>query len=144
MKKKSFGLGTVVLACLIAGTWSGSVIAGNTLSAPEDELVIEGKKPARFSHPVHLGLGIECGACHHDAEHKPLDREAIAALGKSSQLKCVTCHNSEHPDKELQKAKDIFHARCQTCHKAGYEGKNGPTKCTGCHITAGKKSMEGC
>jgi len=144
MRNKLLGMGAVLFVIIAIGCWTGTVIADDSLKAPEDELVIEGKKPARFAHKVHLGLGLECGVCHHDREHKPLNADSIATLGDPSGLICISCHNSGHPDNKLQKAKDVFHARCQKCHKEGYEGKNGPTKCTGCHIKTKKKAVEGC
>jgi len=138
MKKQMIVCAAVLSFCL-----GGSVVmAGEPAMAPQEELTIEGKKPARFSHPVHLNLGLDCASCHHDQEHKPLSAEAIGALGDTSQLKCVTCHNSGFPNKDLQKAKDVFHARCQTCHKEGFAGKTGPKKCTDCHLK--KKGYEGC
>lgn len=143
MKRYVFGFGAAVLACLVIGSWNSSVKAENSLSAPENEIVIDGKKPAHFSHPVHLKLGLECGVCHHDKGHKPLNQEAISGLGDPAVLSCVSCHNTSHPVQDLRKAKDVFHARCKTCHKTGYEGKNGPTKCSGCHIKK-KKALEGC
>lgn len=143
MGKKRFGLGVLIFALTVIGYWAGPVIADNPLKAPEDEVVIDGRKPARFAHTVHLGLGLDCGVCHHDQEHNPLSKEAIAALGDPAGLSCVSCHNSGHPDADLQKAKDVFHARCKTCHQEGYEGKKGPTKCTDCHLKT-KKAVEGC
>lgn len=142
MKTGLLTVGAVFLS-IIAGSWISSVAAENTLTAPEKELTIEGKKPARFSHPVHLELGLECGVCHHDKEHNPLSRESIAALGDPAALSCTSCHNSGHPNEELRKAKDVFHARCKTCHKEGYAGKNGPTKCSDCHLKK-KRALEGC
>lgn len=143
MGKKMFGFGAFLFVLIAAGYLSGPVIADNGLKAPEEEVIIDGKKPARFAHPVHLGLGLDCGVCHHDGEHKPLSAEAISALSDPAELSCVSCHNSGHPDENLQKAKDVFHARCKTCHQEGYEGKNGPTKCTECHLKT-KKALEGC
>lgn len=144
MINKLFGFGVTLIVCIIIGSWTGSVIADNSLKAPEGELVIEGKKPAKFAHKTHLDMGLECGVCHHDQEHKALDAEAIGALADPAELDCVSCHNSEHPDQKLQKAKNVFHAKCKTCHKEGYAGKNGPTKCTGCHIKTKTRALEGC
>lgn len=132
----------IVTAALTLCFGTGLALAGTPSAAPQEEITIDGKKPARFSHPTHLNLGLDCAACHHDKEHSPLSAEAIGNLGDTVQLKCVTCHNSEFPNKDLQRAKDVFHARCQTCHKEGFAGKNGPTKCTGCHLK--KKRYEGC
>ena len=103
--------------------------------APEEEMTIEGeKKSARFSHPVHLNLGVSCGQCHHDSEHQPLTDKDIAAMENSQQLRCASCHNKDFAKPELQTPKEAFHARCKECHKQGINGKTGPTKCTDCHV----------
>jgi len=139
-----FGLGTALFATITIGLWVGSGIADNPLQAPQEEVIIKGKKPARFPHTIHLDMGLECGLCHHDKEQNPLNAEAIASLEGPAKLSCVSCHNGDHANKDLQKAKDVFHARCKNCHKTGYEGKNGPTKCTNCHLKKKKKMIEGC
>lgn len=118
---------------LLAGASMGTEAGG--LKVPDAEIIIEGeKKSARFSHPVHLNLGAECAQCHHDSEHQPLTAEEITAMENTLQLKCVSCHNSDFANPELQSAKAAFHARCKECHKQGVDGKTGPTKCTGCHV----------
>ena len=122
---------------------AGIVLAGTPVTAPQNELTIAGKKPARFNHPTHLNMGLDCASCHHDKEHAPLSAEAIGELSDVSVLRCVSCHNSQNTNKDLQKAKDVFHAKCQTCHKEGFAGKKGPTKCTSCHLKK-KKAYEGC
>ena len=132
MRTKPIILIAAIGLALLINISTGSAEEG--LTAPTEELTIDGKKPARFPHATHLSIGIACGVCHHDGEHQGLSSEAIGAMNDASVLKCVSCHNPDHPDKKLQKAKDIFHARCKECHKTGYEGKKGPTKCTGCHI----------
>lgn len=113
-----------------------STAAGQSgLQAPAEEMVLKGtKKSAKFSHPTHMNLGISCGQCHHDSEHQPLSDKDISAMTDSSQLRCVSCHNGDFADAKLQTQKAIFHARCKDCHKQGVDGKQGPTKCTGCHI----------
>lgn len=131
----------LVLAFLILT--AGWLVIGTTYAtekqaagAPVEEMIIEGeKKSARFSHPVHLDLGVTCGQCHHDSENQPLSDQDIAALTDKSQLKCASCHNQDFANPELQSAKDAFHARCKECHKQGVDGKTGPTKCSDCHIT---------
>lgn len=143
MKTGLIRTGTVMAIALWLCLGSGMAGAETTAAAPADELVIQGKKPARFSHPVHIGVGLECGSCHHDQDHKPLTAEAIGALTDTAGLSCVSCHNEQLPNKELQAAKDVFHARCKTCHQEGYQGKKGPTKCGDCHIKKGK-GYEGC
>jgi len=111
---------------------------------PPGELTIQGKKPARFSHEKHLGQGMECGQCHHDADHAPLTAEAIGKLSDSGTLQCATCHKEGFANAKLQRRKDVFHARCRTCHKEGYNGKKGPTRCNACHLKKKRKKLEGC
>lgn len=105
------------------------------VKAPDGPITIVGQKPALFDHSVHLGLeGISCGSCHHDANHKPLGEEDIAKIGSAKKLACVSCHNSEFPNKELSSRKTIFHTNCKECHKKGVGDTFGPTKCTDCHV----------
>lgn len=121
------------------------VSAGDKLQSPDGKITIEGKKPAQFNHQTHIKLGIACGSCHHDASHNPLTAEAIGEMPDGSGLLCANCHTKDFKNEKLQKRKDIFHARCQGCHKEGIEGKKGPTKCTSCHIKKEKKkTIEGC
>jgi hypothetical protein len=141
MQKKMRVLCAGIVMAIAAG--AAVVVAVEPLQAPEKQITIKGKKPARFPHATHLNMGLKCGVCHHDSDHKPLSVDAIASLGDPTKLRCVSCHNSDHADKDLRKAKDVFHARCKTCHKAGYEGKKGPTKCNACHLKK-KKAVEGC
>lgn len=119
---------------------------GKTLSMPGQEIVIDGKKPARFDHGKHAARGLDCGVCHHTAKHQPLKAEDIAALPNADQLHCISCHNNTFAVKELQGAKDVFHTRCKECHTKGLNDKKGPTQCDGCHIKATKspKKIEGC
>jgi len=111
---------------------------------PDHEITITGKKPARFKHAIHIKMGLECGRCHHDAEHQPLTAAAIGALANPSQLACVACHNNNFADRKLRRAKAVFHARCRTCHQKGISGKKGPTKCRSCHIKQKRRAIEGC
>ena len=118
---------------LFAGASFGAEGVG--LKAPETEIIIEGeKKSARFSHPVHLGLGLECGQCHHNNDHQLLTEKDITSMDNGLQLRCASCHNKNFADPKLQTPKAAFHARCKECHKKGIDGKTGPTKCTGCHV----------
>jgi len=89
-----------------------------------------------FSHAKHTALGLDCGTCHHDAKHQPLNEAAIAGLGKTDGLQCASCHNEKFANAKLQKPMDVFHARCKTCHTAGINGKKGPTGCIACHKAA--------
>ncbi len=143
MQKKMMLLGAAFAAVLTMGYGALTVSASEPLAAPTEEITIDGKKPARFNHTTHLGLGMDCAVCHHDKDYKPLTAEAIGAMTDAGQLSCVSCHNDSHPKPELQSAKDVFHARCKECHTKGYEGKTGPTKCNDCHVKA-KKAVEGC
>lgn len=123
----ALGLGT---ASFITG-----VVAAGSATAPQAEIIIKGeKKSARFSHQVHLKLGVECGQCHHDRGHQPLTDSAIAAMEDSKRLSCTTCHNKDFSNTGLQSIKNAFHQRCKECHKQGVDGIKGPTKCTGCHV----------
>ncbi|MFC1523418.1 cytochrome c3 family protein [Thermodesulfobacteriota bacterium] len=105
---------------------------------PQEEIVFEGKKPARFPHTNHVETGMTCGVCHHDSQKAEITKEAIMKMEKPSQLKCVNCHDSHFEKAELQTKKAIFHARCKSCHKKGFEEKRGPVKCKGCHIAKKK------
>lgn len=118
---------------LFAGISVGAEATG--LKAPEAEIIIAGeKKSARFSHPVHLNIGVECGQCHHDSDHQPLTDKNIGAMDTGKQLLCASCHNKDFANPKLQTPKAAFHARCKECHKKSVDGKQGPTKCTGCHV----------
>ena len=131
MKKILLFIGVGLAA---ASFFAGVVVAGSA-NAPEAEIIIKGeKKSARFSHPVHLKLGVECGQCHHDSGHQPLTDSSIAAMENSEVLRCATCHNKDFSNSGLQSSKNAFHKRCKECHKQGVDGRKGPTKCKGCHV----------
>jgi len=144
MKSSLILTGTVLAMALYGLLGTGMVAVTAAAEEPAKELVLEGKKPAHFNHKTHTALGMECGVCHHDQKHVPLTAEAIGAVTDPATLSCMSCHNDQHPKQELRQAKDIFHARCKTCHQEGYQGKNGPTKCTDCHLKSDKKNLEGC
>ncbi|MCL7489627.1 MAG: cytochrome c family protein [Desulfobulbaceae bacterium] len=144
MKKQMIVSAAVLTLAFSAFFGAGTVTAAEPAKAPQEELIIDGKKPARFSHPTHIDLGLDCAACHHDQEHNPLTAEAIGGLSDPGALKCVSCHNSQHPNKDLQNAKDVFHAQCKDCHQQGFAGKEGPTTCTSCHLKKKTKGYEGC
>ena len=135
--------GVLLAGLMFSGTAQKVMASGQEGPFPKEDITIEGKKPAVFSHNKHLSIGITCAACHHDAEHKPLTEENIAALTDTASLQCVSCHNDSFANAELQKQKDVFHARCRECHKTGFNGKTGPSKCNACHIKT-KKKLEGC
>lgn len=89
----------------------------------------EAKKPAKFPHKKHQA-GFKCEECHHTQDATGKKGPYVAGQEK----KCVTCHNKDFPNAELNSWKAIGHARCKECHKKmEKEGKNAPTKCTGCH-----------
>ncbi|MBU0673902.1 MAG: cytochrome c family protein [Proteobacteria bacterium] len=140
MEKRTKLALTVTLICGLA---SGLALAAGGLTVPTDDITIAGKKPVRFPHSTHLELGLDCGSCHHDGNHQPRTAEDIGGLVSVDQLRCVSCHNDDFQNKELQKEKDIFHARCKECHAQGINGKKGPTKCSDCHIKK-NKAVEGC
>jgi len=126
------------------------VTAGSELVAqagdgvyPQKEITIKGKKPARFSHEKHLGMGMDCAQCHHNDKHEPLTAEAIGGMADTSVMQCASCHKKGFQNSKLQKRKSVFHARCRECHKAGFNDKKGPTKCNSCHIKK-KRKLEGC
>lgn len=124
---------------VLAASW---LVFGTSLAAeeqgtgaPGEEIIIKGeKKSARFSHAVHLDLGVSCGQCHHNSEHQPLTDKDIAAMENSQQLRCANCHNKDFAEPKLQSIKDAYHRRCKECHKQGVGDKKGPTKCTDCHV----------
>lgn len=135
----------VALLTMVAGVaiQNGAAQEGKDI-APQQEITIAGKKPARFDHQKHLALGMKCAVCHHDKDHNGLTAEAIKGMADKKSLECVSCHNKSFANANLQKEKDVFHARCRECHKAGYEGKNGPKNCSACHIKKARKKLEGC
>jgi hypothetical protein len=125
-----------VLSGMVLATIGLAVVAGaGGLQLPTEEIIIRGdNKSARFAHSVHIGMGLNCGICHHDSNHEPLARETINGMENSKPLRCVSCHNKDFSNPKLQTRKAIFHARCKSCHKKGLDGKHGPTKCNGCHV----------
>jgi hypothetical protein len=137
MKKTMIALAMVCAFGLTATLTNppAATAATGKSAAPTEDLVIKGKKPALFSHAKHTALGLDCGSCHHDAKHQPLNEAAIAGLPKTD-LQCVSCHNPKFANAKLQKPMDVFHARCKTCHTDGINGKKGPTACAACHTPA--------
>jgi hypothetical protein len=141
MLNKKIVATTIALAASVV--WTIAATTAEPLQAPKETITIAGKKPVNFNHQTHIDLGVTCGQCHHDANHQPRTAEDIAALSSGEELSCASCHNSNFPKPELQNPKDIFHANCKECHQAGFNGKQGPTKCTDCH-TKQQKAVEGC
>ena len=126
----------LVLFYMLLGTIGLVAVAGaGNLQSPTEEIVIKGdKKSARFAHSVHIEMGIICGTCHHDANHEPYSRKAINVMENSNPLRCNSCHNANFANSMLNSRKMAFHAHCKECHKKGFNGKNGPRKCNGCHV----------
>ncbi len=76
--------------------------------------------PVTFSHDTHV-MEIDCAKCHH------MDAQNPGA--------CTACHGSA-AENGMPAAKDVFHMRCQTCHKEmEAKGIPAPTQCDGCHKT---------
>lgn len=139
MKKTMIAL-TMILAAGLTVSMNelnaAPAAAEGKLTAPAQELVIKGKKPARFNHAKHTALGLACGVCHHDAKHQPLSETAIAGQAKPDGLRCAACHTASFANEKLRRPMDVFHARCKTCHAEGINGKKGPTGCAACHAPA--------
>lgn len=138
MKKKIlYGIAIVMASVFVAA----GIYAGTTV--PD---VVEMKNPGykkhtkgivTFTHKKHTDdYGIACGACHHDADGKPLTIKA------GDDVKgCGECHSTfgkvSKKDKKMKKAEKIkkyyeqaMHANCIDCHK---KEKKGPKKCSECH-----------
>ena len=117
-----------IVLCVVALGFVFSVAVGISVAsnAGPAEMVLkteEAKKPATFPHKKHQDL-MTCDKCHHT---KTADgKKGPYAAGKEA--KCLSCHAGP---KEYKK---VAHANCKGCHKAGFEGKKGPTKCGGCHV----------
>ena len=134
MKKLMPGVLLTMGLLLAAALTPAALVSAQGVTMPDKEITIDGKKPARFNHENHLKLGINCGQCHHDAEHQPYTEATITAMSSGEQLRCISCHNEKFSNAKLIKPKQIFHARCRDCHKKGVADKKGPGKCSSCHI----------
>lgn len=146
MKKGNMMFGIGLAAMISIGLTAVVVSAEKSggLVVPDKVITIDGKKPAKFDHAVHVSQSMACGQCHHNKEHQPLTADDIAVIPDAKALKCVSCHNGSFANTELQKPKVIFHARCRDCHKAGYNDKKGPSSCKACHVKTKKRAIEGC
>ena len=117
-----------IVLCVAALAFVFSVAAGISVAgnAGPAEMVLKtdaGKKPATFPHKKHQDL-MKCEQCHHT---KAADgKQGPYVAGKEA--KCASCHTAKGAYKK------VAHKNCKGCHKAGFEGKNGPTKCKGCHV----------
>ena len=81
------------------------------------------RKPADFPHRQHQEE-YSCTACHHA-------KEGIMVIEK-----CVSCHNTDISNPDLNSYKKAAHKLCKDCHKGvnNEEGRDAPIKCSGCHI----------
>jgi hypothetical protein len=79
--------------------------------------------PVTFSHITHTQkTKIDCASCHHK------DKDPKEALS------CRTCHQVTGTNNGAPPGKDVFHLKCQTCHKeSSAKGVKAPTLCTECH-----------
>lgn len=128
MYKKSILL-SVVMACLMTFAFATGSMAKDTGPEVITLKTEKAKKPAVFPHKKHQEM-MDCATCHHsqDAAGKQ-----IALPEGEHPAKCASCHNKDFPNKKLAGLMKVGHARCKGCHKAGHDGKKGPTKCDGCH-----------
>ena len=113
----------VAAAAFVISVGAGISVAGNAGPA---EMVLKtsaGKKPANFPHKKHQDM-MKCDKCHHS---KAADGTKGAYVA-GQEGKCESCHASP------KDYKTVAHKNCKGCHKAGLDGKNGPTKCAGCHV----------
>ena len=113
----------VAALAMVLSVAVGISVAGNAGPA---EMVLKteaGKKPATFPHKQHQDL-MECATCHHTQTADGKQGPYVAG----QEATCLSCHAAKGEYKK------VAHKNCKGCHKAGYEGKNGPTKCGGCHI----------
>lgn len=87
------------------------------------------KQPAVvFDHGKHAKTLVKsCDTCHH--MNKGLTNETDAKVQK-----CTACHldpkDAAPSMREMNMAKNPFHALCVNCHKSE---KKGPTVCKDCH-----------
>lgn len=102
-------------------------------NAGDAEMVLKtakAKKPAAFPHKKHQDM-FECSQCHHTKDATGKQGPYVAGEEK----KCESCHNKDMANDKLNDFKKAAHANCKECHKkAAKDGKNAPTKCTGCHV----------
>ena len=103
---------------------------------PSEPIIIGGLNPVEFDHGLHRSLGVPCGECHHDANHKMRSDKEIYAIENTEELHCKNCHNKDFASTYLQSRKEIFHVNCRVCHAVGVNGVRGPRKCKACHINA--------
>ena len=128
MNKKS-----IIFAAVFAMIFSFAAIT--TINAADKgpaDMVLETakkKKPAEFPHKKHQDL-MPCSECHHGKDDA--GKQTAYKEGMKIQ-KCASCHDKDMANAKLNNFMKAAHANCKDCHKKGYKGKKGPTKCSGCH-----------
>lgn len=111
------------------------IIPGITAAAevPHEKITIQGVRPAVFDHDTHLEHEIKCGVCHHKSKDEPFTDQEVISQASGKTLHCVYCHNENFENEKLRNLKIVMHKQCKSCHQKGFDGKNGPTRCNGCH-----------
>ncbi len=151
-KKLLILLITVGMALLFVSTslYAGTV-PPDTMQLYDQAFKKHKKGPVAFPHKKHIEeYKLNCGECHHDANHKPLNNLKMTDDVK----KCVECHKATKKvrGEKLTKKEKIkkyleyaMHANCITCHKKFNKKKTGkvrgpaPTSCNKCHARKKKK-----
>ncbi len=110
--------GVLVFVCtfiLAAGIASAQKKMPDTVTLKLEKTTMP---PVTFSHITHTQkTKINCAVCHHK-DRDPKEAQA-----------CRICHQGR-----TKEAKDVFHKKCQTCHKESTaKGVKAPTQCTECH-----------
>ncbi|OGR06408.1 MAG: hypothetical protein A2511_03910 [Deltaproteobacteria bacterium RIFOXYD12_FULL_50_9] len=134
--KKIWMSGLLAVVLFVGGTGATGAASEEKKKPvyPQTEIVLTGKKEARFSHLTHVNLNMSCGVCHHDVKHVALTEVDIAGIQDVAKIACANCHNETFQVESLRDRKAIFHGRCKECHQKGYADKKGPTNCNGCHV----------
>lgn len=124
MKMRTY-LITGILVFVCAFMFAAGVASAQKKIPDTVTLKLEGATmaPVTFSHTTHTQKAkINCTICHHK------DKDPKEART------CRTCHQITAVKDSAPPAKDVFHQKCQTCHKESTaKGVNAPTKCTECH-----------
>ena len=129
MSKKS-----IIFAAVFAMVFSFAVMGTSKAvhNVGPADMVLETdkhKKPAQFGHKKHQDL-MPCSECHHGKDDA--GKQTAYKEGMKIQ-KCASCHNKDMANAKLNNFQKAAHKNCKDCHKKGYKGKKGPTKCAGCH-----------
>jgi hypothetical protein len=118
-----------IAMCII---FSGMAVA---VENPQEQIIIEGVRPAVFDHDTHLGYGVKCGVCHHKSKDEPFTDQEVISQSSGKTLHCSYCHNEKFENEKLRTLKTVMHKQCKGCHFKGVDGVKGPTRCIGCHKT---------